>query len=209
MRVLFAAFCLIPLLSSAETIEAFDLTWEVQQASDWSVEGDVLLLEVPGQPPAGLPRRPQKYAVASTQPFRSVVLEAEVRRNEGSLIIVYAFQDESHYNYVHISPDTAERVNVHNGMFHVFGGERVRISPLDGPASLPTEDWVPVKLVFDGDTGRCYVTVNGKRNPSLEAVDLSLRWGRIGLGSFNHTGSFRHVRITGEPREADTPAGYE
>jgi hypothetical protein len=73
----------------------------------------------------------------------------------------------------------------------------VRISSLEGPESLPTQDWTPVKLVFDGESGRCYVEVNGKRNPSLEAVDLSLRWGRVGLGSFDETGDFRNVRVTG------------
>ena len=131
-------------------------------------------------------------------------MEAEVLRDGRSLIFIYAWQDESHYNYAHISSDAATKVNVHNGMFHIFGGERVRISPLDGPASLPVQEWVPVKLVFDGDSGRCYVEVNGERNPSLDGVDLSLRWGRVGIGSFNETGSFRRVRITGEPREAGT-----
>jgi hypothetical protein len=78
---------------------------------------------------------------------------------------------------------------------------KLRISPLDGPPSFDTADWTPVKLVFDGETGRCYVEVNGKRNPSLETVDLSLRWGRVGLGSFDETGNFRNVKITGEMRE--------
>lgn len=208
MRVLLFTLLLAPLLASAETIDAFDLTWEVQQASDWSVNDEVLSLEVPGEPPPDLPRRPQKYALAEVGPFRSVTVEAEVRRHGRSLIIVYAFQDESHYNYAHLSSDPAERVNVHNGMFHIFGGERVRMSPLDGPPSLPTEDWVPVKLVFDGETGRCFVEVDGRRNPSLEAFDLSLRWGRIGLGSFNETGSFRNVRVTGETYDAPA-VGHE
>ena len=43
--------------------------------------------------------------------------------------------------------------------------------------------------------GRCYVEVNGKRNPSLEAVNSSLRWGRVGLGSFDETGDFRNIRM--------------
>jgi hypothetical protein len=100
-----------------------------------------------------------------------------------------------------MSSDAAAKQPVHNGMFHVFGGERVRMSPLDGPASFETQDWTPVKLVFDGDTGRCYVEVNGKRNLSLEAVDMSLRWGQVGLGSFDETGDFRNVKISGETRE--------
>jgi hypothetical protein len=77
-------------------------------------------------------------------------------RNARSLIVVYAWQDDAHYNYAHMSSDEAAKQNVRNGMFHVFGGERVRISPLDGPASFTTRDWVPVKLVFDGESGRCY-----------------------------------------------------
>ncbi|MGD0302745.1 MAG: hypothetical protein ABSE86_37215 [Bryobacteraceae bacterium] len=185
---------------AADTIEAAGYHWTVQRASDWSVVGDQLKLLVAGEPPPGLPRRPQKFALAETEPFRRVTVKAEVRRNQGSLILVYAWQDESHYDYAHLSIDPAVKQVMHNGIFHVFGGERVRISPLDGPASLPTQEWTPVKLVFDGDSGRCYVEVNGKSNPSLEAYDLSLRHGRVGLGSFDETGDFRKVRITGEFR---------
>ncbi len=200
MKSVLLAIVLATVLVAADSIEVFGHRWTVQQAPDWSIENAVLKLLVAANPPPGVPRRPQKFALAETAPFRRVTVEAEVRRNGSSLIIVYAWQDESHYNYAHISADTAAKQNVHNGMFHVFGGERVRISPLDGPASLPTREWTPVKLVFDGDTGRCYVEVSGNRNPSLEAVDLSLRFGRVGLGSFNETGDFRNVRISGEPR---------
>ena len=196
-------------LPAAETIEVFGQRWTVQQKSDWSVEDGVLKLLVSAEPPPGKPRRPQKFALAETGPFRRVTVEAEVRRNGTSLIIVYAWQDESHYNYAHISSDTAAAASMHNGMFHIFGGERVRISPLDGPGSLPAREWIPVKLVFDGDAGRCYVEVNGKRNPSLEAVDLSLRFGRVGLGSFDETGDFRRVRISGEPRTAAAAVGRQ
>lgn len=183
--------------AAADTIEALGLRWSVQSASDWSVEDSALRLRVPGEPPPGVPRRPQRFALAEAGPFRRVTIEAEVQRNGESLILVYAFQDEAHFNYAHISSDAAERTYNHNGMFHIFGGERVRISPLDGPPSLPTREWTPVRLVFNGDSGRCYVEVNGKRNPSLDAVDLSLRFGRVGLGSFDETGNFRRVRIRG------------
>jgi hypothetical protein len=173
----------------------------VQQASDWVVENGVMQLRVAGEPAPGQPRRPQKFAILDSKPYRKVTVEAEMKHNGRSLIIVYAFQDKDHFNYAHISTDDAMKQNVHNGMFHVFSGERVRMSPLDGPASFTAQEWTPVKLVFDGDTGRCYVEVNGKRNPSLEAVDMSLRWGMVGLGSFNETGDFRNVKVTGETRE--------
>lgn len=191
------------------TIEAFGYRWTVQAPADWVVaqEGGqtILRLVEKGEPEPGKPRRPTKFAIAETPMFDHVTVECEMRRAGRSLIIVYAWQDNDHWNYAHISSDEARKVNVHNGMFHVFGGERVRISSLDGAASLAQHEqgkgWAKVKFVFDGATGRAYAEVDGKRNESLEAVDLSLRFGRVGLGSFNETGDFRNVRITGTPRK--------
>ncbi len=207
MKTVALALCCTAFIAYAagETITAFGHDWTVQQASDWAVENGVLRLKVAAEPPAGQPRRPTKFALLNSKPYTKVTVEAEMKRNGRSLIIVYAWQDANHYNYAHISSDAGAKQNVHNGMFHIFGGERVRISTLDGPPSFDTQDWTPVKLVFDGVTGKCYVEVNGKRNPSLDAVDLSLKWGRVGLGSFNESGDFRNVRITGETREQGTP----
>jgi len=201
MKALVAVVCLCSVAFAADSLGVFGQKWTVQSAADWAVDANLLQLKVAVEPPAGQPRRPTRIALLQSKPYSKVTVEAEIKRNGRSLIIVYAWQDDAHYNYAHISVDTAVAQNVHNGMFHIFGGERVRMSSLEGPGSLPTEDWTPVKLVYDGATGLCYVEVNGKRNPSLEATDLSLRWGRVGLGSFDETGDFRNVRITGESRE--------
>jgi hypothetical protein len=201
MRTVLGVVCFASLLAAADSISVFGEKWTVQSASDWVVANNLLQLKVSAEPPAGQPRRPTKYALLESKPYSKVTVEGEVRRNGRSVIIVYAWQDDAHYDYAHISVDTGASQNVHNGMFHIFGGERVRMSSLEGPGSLPTQDWTPVKLEFDGETGRCYVEVNGKRNPSLEAVDLSLRWGRVGLGSFDETGDFRNVKVTGTTRE--------
>lgn len=183
-----------------EALSAFGYRWTVQDAADWRLEDGspaVLRLMRKGEP--GVPRRPTKYAIAEAGPFQRVTVEVEMLREGRSLIIVYAYQDGAHYNYAHISSDEAQKVQVHNGIFHVFGGERVRISSLTGPASFaPQPEWTPVKLVWDGSTGLCEVFVNGKPNPSLRAVDLSLSEGRVGLGSFNETGAFRNLRIRGD-----------
>ena len=205
MKKLLAVFCFVSAMVAANaiasSISVFGERWTVQSVSDWAVENNALRLRVSAEPPAGQPRRPTKFALLDSKPYSKVMVEGEVKRNGRSVIIVYAWQDDAHYNYAHISVDSAVKENMHNGMFHIFGGERVRMSGLDGPGSLPTEDWTPVKLAFDGESGRCYVEVNGKRNPSLDAVDLSLRWGRVGLGSFDETGDFRNIWITGETRE--------
>lgn len=195
-----ATLCAAGTLLAEETIDAFGHKWTVPLASEWKVEkegtGEVLKLVVK-RPQEKAPRRPVQYALAELGPFEKVTLEAEVKRNEKSLILVYAWKDRDHFNYAHLSVDYAVKQPVHNGIFHVYGGDRSRISLEDAPPSLPTGDWTKVKLIFDGKTGHCHVEVNGQKNAALEAVDLSLRAGKVGLGSFFETGQFRNVKITG------------
>lgn len=204
VKAILIGLCFAPLIFAADTVEGLGYRWTVQQASDWSIANEELRLLVPGVPPAGQPRRPQKFALAQTEPFQRANLEVEMLPVSGALIIVFAWQDNAHYDYVHLSTDTGREQPNHNGVFHVFGGERVRISSLEGPVTFKTREWTPIKLVFDGVTGHCYAEVNGQLNPSLEAYDLSLRSGLIGLGSFDNTGSFRKIHLTGEAA-ANTP----
>lgn len=181
----------------AEEIEVFGLRWQVISASDWKVEGEELHL-VTARPQQASPRRPIQFALAKTEPLGKFTLEVEVKRSapKGSLILVYAWQRDGYFNYVHLSDDAASKVEVHNGVFHCFGGDRVRISPLEGPGSLPTEGWHAVRMQYDAGSGLVEAWVDGKTSPSLKAVDLSLGAGRIGLGSFFNTASFRRFRLT-------------
>src|SRR4051812_44964263 len=103
MKAVLLAALLAPALIGGETLDVFGHRWEVEKPSDWSVENGVLKLLVSSEPPAGKPRRPTHFAVAETPAFRRVTVEAEIKRNGRSLIIVYAWQDNSHYNYAHIS----------------------------------------------------------------------------------------------------------
>lgn len=195
---------LAAVLAGEDRIEAFGLKWRVPVAADWKKNGDVLELTVPR--PSLAPRRPSQYALADTPDYVKVTVEAEmmpepkaVRNRRNSLMIVYAWKDKDHFNYAHISVDSAHEAAVHNGIFHVYGGDRVRISSREGPGTLRDGEWHKVKLVYDGATGRVDVWVNGETSPSLRAVDMSLGAGKVGIGSFFDMGSFRNVRITGTP----------
>lgn len=189
-------------LFAGESIEAFGLKWTVPVAADWKLEEGVLNLIVPR--PSEKPRRPLQYALAQTPDYVKVTLEAEVRKEPAgqrnrrtSLILVYAWRDAGHFNYAHISVDAARQQPVHNGIFHVYGGDRVRISSEEGPGTLVEDRWQKVRLDYDARTGMVEVFVDGKTSPSLKAVDLSLGAGKVGLGSFFDLGQFRNVRITG------------
>lgn len=181
----------------AERLSAFGMQWAVISAADWSVEGTTVHLKT-ARPQQADPRRPIQFALAETDPLASFTMELEVRRQtpKGSLILVYAWRKDGYFNYVHLSDDAAAKVEVHNGIFHCYGGDRVRISPTDGPGTLLSEDWLPVKVRYDAAKGLVESWVGGQTSPSLKAIDLSLGAGRIGFGSFFNTASFRNFKLT-------------
>jgi hypothetical protein len=194
-------------LAAQSTIEAFGLQWLVPVAADWKLEvldqAPTLHLLVPR--PSTQPRRPTQYALAQTAAYQQLTLELEVkkepfeaRKRGTSLILVYAWRDKDHFNYAHLSVDAARQQPVHNGIFHVYGGDRVRISSEEGPPTLAGESWHKVKLVYDGVNGRVDVYVNGRTSPSMRAVDFSLGAGKFGIGSFFDWGSFRNLRVSGQ-----------
>jgi hypothetical protein len=193
---------LASLLPAADNLQIFDHQWSVPTAGDWEIQNEdgtpVLHMKTGREPLASGPRRPFQFALADAGPFSKVTVEADIRPLKRSVIIVYAYRDPAHFDYAHISADI--KAPVHNGIFHVYGGERVRISPEGGPAAFPEINrWYHVKLVQDGATGAVDVTVDGKPVPGLHAVDLSLTAGKIGIGSFDETGDFKNVKIDGVP----------
>lgn len=185
----------------SEHLRCFGQTWLVPAAADWKAEttpdGEELHLNVP-RPQEANPRAPVQYALLQSQPAGCFTLEVEVRSDveSSSLIIVYAWKDPLHFDYVHLSTDAASKQPVHNGVFHVYGGDRVRISNDEGPAALaPSTKWTKVRLVYDASTHLVETWIDERLNPSLRGVDLSLGAGAIGLGSFFNTGSFRRFSL--------------
>lgn len=188
-------------LPAADRLEAFGQRWSVPLGADWRVtreDGEETLELITARPKADPPRKPFQYALLEGPPLEKFSIECEARKQapRGSLIIVYAWRGPSHFNYVHLSDDTGSEQPVHNGIFHVYGGDRVRISPEHGPCALPTEGWHKVRVVYDAAAGLVETWVDGELNPSLRGADLSLGAGRVGLGSFFNTGGFRRFRLS-------------
>ncbi len=206
-RSVFVLLFFVPTLAgAADSIQALGFRWTVPLQADWKVERvdgfETLSLLVPK--PSTQPRRPTQFALADTPDYLTATVDVEVkkepkalRNRKNSLIIVYAYHDADHFNYVHMSDDVGNASPQHNGIFHVYGGDRVRISPTEGEATLTEEKWYKVKLVYDGRSGKVELFVDGKTSPSFRACDMSLSAGRIGIGSFFDTGQFRNIQITG------------
>jgi hypothetical protein len=205
ITLLLLAACL---LGATGTLQIFGHQWMVFELSDWKTETEdstPVLRLLTGREPLPGPRRPFQFALATDTPdYRQVTVEGDIRPTKRSCIIVFAYRDKAHFDYAHLSTDTATKQPVHNGIFHVYGGERVRISSEAGPAAFPEINrWYHVRLVHDGKTGAVDVTVDDRPVPALHAVDLSLHSGKVGIGSFDETGDFRNIKITGTPLKAD------
>ena len=186
---------------AADTLKVFGYEWAVPVAADWQVtqeNGAPVLRLAHNRGPLPGPRRPIQFAIADTPEFSRVTLEADVKPLGRSLMLVFAYHDSAHFDYAHLSVDTGLKQPVHNGIFHVYGGERVRISSPAGPPAFPENNrWYRVKLTHDTASGHVEVAVDGKAVPALRAVDVSLGPGKVGLGSFDETAEFRNVHITG------------
>jgi hypothetical protein len=211
---LIAAFILAALtVSAADTLDVFGYKWTVPVASDWKVEhenGSAVLRLIQSRGPLPGPRRPIQFAIADTPDFSQVTVEADVMPLGRSLLIVFAYHDPAHFDYAHLSTDTGAKQPVHNGIFHVFGGERVRISSESGPSAFAASGrWYHVRLVYDAKTGTVNVTVDRRAVPALHAVDLSLGPGKVGLGSFDETASFKNVTVKGTTHGARVIPGRQ
>jgi hypothetical protein len=193
-------FCLTAArLFASDTLDAFGRPWSVPVGADWKVEkqdGAQVLHLAEHRGPLPGPRRPIQFALADVPEYGGLTLEADVKPLGGSLLLVFAYRDAAHFDYAHLSIDTAAKEPVHNGIFHVYGGERVRISSEQGPAAFSTTGrWHHVKLTHDARNGTVDVSVDGQSVAALHAVDLSLSAGKMGVGSFDETGEFKNVRI--------------
>ncbi len=186
-------------LNAADTLRVFGREWQVPADTDWKVDqedGTEVLRLVQARGPLPGPRRPIQFALADTD-YARVSVEADVKPLARSLLIVFAYRDPAHFNYAHLSTDTGTKQPVHNGIFHVYGGERVRISSERGPAAFTaTGRWYHIMLNHDAQAGTVSVVVDGEALPALKAVDLSLAGGKVGIGSFDETAEFKSVKIT-------------
>ena len=203
MKLLLALFT-VAAASAADSLDVFGHVWSVPVQADWQVISDdaaSVLQLVTSRGPLPGPRRPIQFALADLPSYQRLRVTADVMPGGRSLLIVFAYRDPAHFDYAHLSTDTAAMQPVHNGVFHVYGGERVRISAEQGPAAFSAgKRWYHVELTHDAGTGAVSVQVDGKPVPALEAVDRSLGAGAVGLGSFDETGAFKHVTISLTPR---------
>jgi hypothetical protein len=184
-----------PNLNSLDSLAA----WSLDGSGSWAIAEGKLILEKAGKP-AGPIRRPAALAVLKMEPLKRVTLKAEVRSTAPQDVLrrdvnlVFGYESPSRFYYVHLSGVTDA---VHHGIFLVADADRRRIDDGKGQPQLKDQNWHRVRLERDGTTGRIEIYVDGSKVPVLVASDTTIRAGRVGLGSFDDTGEFRKIQITG------------
>ncbi len=191
-----------PDLSQPEGIKK----WDLDGSGTWIISGNKLILSKAGVP-SGPIRRPAALAILRTKPFRHVTIEAEIRCTapvdtvRRDLDVVVGYESPTRFYYIHLSGASDD---VHNGIFLVNSANRVRIDAGGGKPQLRDLKWHNVRVVRDGEKGHIAVYVDKGKAPVLEATDTTIPVGRAGFGSFDDTGEFRRIKVSGistEPRE--------
>ncbi len=185
-------------------------SWAPVTPSKWKFTGGEVVLAEAGEQRPG-PRRPFEYAVLTKGPvLGSTRIEAQVRLDtpvsvsNRDVIVVFGYQDDTHFYYAHLSSDNT--IYPHNGIFLVNGTDRQRIDQQwnanrshGAPPSITDEAWHGVRVDRCAETGETAVYVDGSSRPVFTALDTTLGSGRVGFGSFDNTGRLRGLTVRGTP----------
>lgn len=174
--------------------------WIFDGSGSWNISDGKLVLSKAGVP-SGPIRRPAALAILGTKPFLNATIEAEIRSTapldtiRRDLDLVIAYESSTRFYYIHLA-GTAD--DVHNGIFLVNNANRRRIDDGKGIPQMKDSVWHHVRVDRDGRSGTISVYVDNMNEPALKAVDTTIRSGRVGFGSFDDTGEFRNVVVSGE-----------
>ena len=190
-----ATMTIEPQISEKRGLSDFDLDGN----GSWRVAGQTLVLEKAGVP-GGKIRRPAALAILKSEPLTDLTMRLELRSTAPADLavrdvqLIVGYQSPSQFYYVHLSAKTDA---VHNGIFLVNDADRKRLDAPDSKAHLTDQAWHRVRLERNVSTGSIAVFFDEQPTPILSVIDKTLSWGRVGVGSFDETGEFRNIQVTG------------
>ena len=111
-----------------------------------------------------------------------------------SLVLVFGYQDPSHFYYVHFGKKTDDHANQ---IFIVNDAPRVKISTKTTPGTPWDDAWHKVRITRNVESGAISVYFDDLNVPVMTAEDKTFRWGRIGIGAFDDLGNFDDIELRG------------
>jgi len=193
-----------PVLRSIQFRDDFEAgsleVWDFPFSEDWVIRGEPgnHFLHMLRNREPGVPRRPLQFARLRNMNVGSFKMEARVRRESTSLIVVFNYVDTLHFYYAHLSADRGTQQPVHNGLFIVNGEPRERIAGADADPALPDQGWHKVRIERSAPSGSVEVFIDDEKQPRFSVVDRTFNCGQVGIGSFDETGDFDDVKLTSD-----------
>lgn len=111
------------------------------------------------------------------------------------MCIFWGYQDPSHFYYAHLAKEADDRANQ---IFIVNGKDRAKISLTSTKGTAWDDKFHRVKVTRDAMTGDMAVFWDDMKSPIMTAKDLTFTWGRVGIGSFDDTGMWADVKLSGD-----------
>ena len=178
--------------------------WDTTDASAWKVrefgKPGNRVFELYGASKYKPPHRsPVNMAMLKYQTVGDFVLTAKVRTTKKSyghrdMCLFFGYQDPAHFYYVHLG----KRADDHaNQIFIVNGAPRTKISTRSTPGTDWDDHWHHVKIKRRVAEGTIEVYFDDMEDPVMTADDKTFAWGQIGLGSFDDTGQWDNVKLSG------------
>jgi hypothetical protein len=145
-------------------------------------------------------RSPLNIALVPGIDMADFVLDVKVRstcRDYGHRDLCFFFdhQDKSHFYYVHLGKQADQAAN---SIFLVNGKPRYSIAEQRTKGTPWTDGWHQVRIVRKVEDGLIQVFFDDMNTPTMTAHDKTFTHGRVGVGSFDDTGMFDDVRISGK-----------
>ncbi len=192
----------MPLVFQADFEDGKLDDWQATDPAAWRIEegrgGKVLSLFGKSDYKPQV-RSPYNINIAGDVNVSSFVMELRMRSTRPynpnrDLCVFFGYQGPTRFYYAHIA-DKAD--NVHNAIHIVDGADRASIAKTRNRGNSWQDGWHKVKLVRDVDKGTIEVYFDDMDTPVMTAVDSRLKWGKIGVGSFDDTGQFDDITLWG------------
>lgn len=110
------------------------------------------------------------------------------------LCLFWGYQDPAHFYYVHLGA----QADPHScQIFVVDGAPRTKITVNESKGTKWTDGWHRVKVVRRVDERLMEVYFDDMTTPCMTAQDKRFVWGQVGVGTFDDSGNFDDVCLTG------------
>lgn len=180
--------------------------WKPNLPQNWRVseEEDSLAFHLIAPGEMGSIAAPTSWAVLEGFDVESFVFAGQVKCKADSenphrdMVIVFHYQDPTHFTYVHFSASSDDK---HNIIGLVDGKDRIKINREPAGKTVPRlldGEYHDFRVSYDAKSGKILVFMDDMTSPLMTAEDKTFTHGLVGIGSFDDTGCFDNIKIWGK-----------